>query len=186
MHEPQPIPVEVDLRIPILSSARRRSRLRLLLGLCAVLGALASAAVSSGCIVLANTEIVLYAEVNAVRTEAGLPPLKADPVLADIARLHSNDMAVNHTFRHEFADGCTVICVMDERGVPHAWAGENLEVNNYDWTETAQRAVAKWQSTPEHLANMLNCHYTRFGAGVVPDDTGRIYFSMVFEGDADC
>lgn len=184
MHEPQPASVNVDFPPP--ASARRRSRLRRLLGLCAVLFVLATSAASTGCIVLANTEIVLYAEVNAVRTEAGLPPLQADPELADIARFHSTDMAVNHTFRHEFADGCTIICVMDERGVPHAWAGENLEVNNYDWTETAQRAVAKWRSTPEHLNNMLSCHYTRFGAGVVPDDTGRIYFSMVFEGDAAC
>lgn len=158
----------------------------MLLGLCAALFALATAAISTGCVVLANTEIVLYAEVNAVRTEAGLPPLQADPELADIARFHSTDMAVNHTFRHEFANGCTIICVMDERGVSRAWAGENLEVNNYDWTETAQRAVAKWRSTPEHLKNILGCHYTRFGAGVIPDDTGRIYFSMIFEGDAAC
>ena len=184
MHEPEPAPDNTDPGIA--SSAQRRSRLRLLLGLCAVLCALTAAVASSGCIVLANTEIELYAEVNAVRAEAGLPPLEADPVLADIARFHSNDMAVNHTFRHEFANGCTVICVMDERGVPHAWAGENLEVNNWPWPETAYRAVAKWQSTPEHLKNMLNCHYTRFGAGVIPDDTGRIYFSMVFEGNATC
>lgn len=147
---------------------------------------LAVAVSASGCVVLANTEIELYAEVNAIRTEAGLPPLRPDPELANIARLHSKDMAVRHTFSHEFADGCTVLCRMDELGVARAWAGENIEVNNYDWSETAYRAVAKWQSSPEHRNIMLNCHYTRFGAGVMPDDTGRIYFSMVFEGDAAC
>ncbi len=184
MHEPQPLSDNVDL--PTQPSARSRPSLRPLLGFCAVLFFMAASVASSGCIVLANTEIVLYAEVNAVRTEAGLPPLQADPELADIARFHSTDMAVNHTFRHEFADGCTIICVMDERGVSRAWAGENIEVNNYDWSETAQRAVAKWKTTPEHLKIMLDCHYTRFGAGVIPDDTGRIYFSMVFEGHAAC
>jgi uncharacterized protein YkwD len=160
--------------------------LRLLLGLCAILCLGAVAIAGSGCLVLANTEIELYADVNVVRANAGLPALQPDQQLANIARFHANDMAMNHTFRHKFANGCTVICVMDALGVQHAWAGENIEVNNWSWSETAVRAVAKWQTTTEHLANMMNCHYTRFGAGVIPDDTGRIYISMVFEGDAAC
>jgi uncharacterized protein YkwD len=46
--------------------------------------------------------------------------------------------------------------------------------------------VATWQSDGEHLANLLNCHYTRFGAGVTLGTDGRIYYSLVFEGNADC
>lgn len=153
------------------------------------LGALflvAAALVSGGCVLLSNAELVTYAAVNQVRTDAGLAPLTPDPVLRDIARLHSQDMAANQRLTHEFDNGCTVICVMDALNVPHAWAGENVEVNNWDWAEAPERAVMKWQNTPGHLANMLNCHYTRFGAGVTPGDGGRIYFSVVFEGDASC
>ena len=146
----------------------------------------AVALLSSGCALLSNAELVTYAAVNAVRTDAGLAPLTPDPVLRDIARFHSQDMAANQRLAHEFDNGCTVLCVMDSLNVPHAWAGENVEVNNWDWSEAPERAVQKWQLGPEHLANMLNCHYTRFGAGVTPGEGGRIYFSVVFEGDAAC
>ena len=151
-----------------------------------VLCALAALAASSGCMLAIDAELATYAGVNAIRTNAGLPPLEADIALRDIARFHSQDMAARHQLGHEFENGCTVICVMDALGVPHAWAGENINVNNWDWSQTAERTVLKWQGDTGHLANMLNCHYTRFGAGVTASPQGGIYYSMVFEGDADC
>jgi uncharacterized protein YkwD len=152
----------------------------------AALCLLVAAAISGGCQLMINAELVTYTGVNAIRTNAGLPPLEADPTLANIARFHSQDMARRHVLKHEFENGCTIICVMDALGVPYAWAGENIEVNNWDWAQTAQRTILKWQSGSEHLANMLNCHYTRFGAGVTASPEGGIYYSMVFEGDAAC
>ncbi len=154
--------------------------------LVAVFAMLAIVVLAAGCQLAANAELETYYRVNALRTDAGLRPLIADQQLADVARFHSQDMAARHTLRHEFANGCTIICVMDELGLPYAWAGENTESNNWEWTETAEHAVSTWQSGSEHLANMMNCHYTRFGAGVTPGDDGRIYFSLVFEGDAAC
>ncbi len=82
-------------------------------------------------------------------------------------------MARRHLLQHEFENGCTVICVMDALNVPHAWAGENINVNNWDWSQTAEHTVLKWQTDSGHLANMLNCHYTRFGAGVDREPGGR-------------
>jgi uncharacterized protein YkwD len=152
----------------------------------AALFLLVAAVFGGGCQLAIDSELETYAGVNALRTNAGLPPLQADQTLADIARFHSQDMARRHVMQHEFENGCTVICVMDALNVPHAWAGENLEVNNWDWTQTAERTILKWQSDSGHLANMLNCHYTRFGAGVTASPEGGIYYSMVFEGDAAC
>ncbi len=133
-----------------------------------------------------DAESETYVRINALRTQAGLQPLAVDNDLARIARSHTEDMASRGHFGHDFADGCTVICVMDREGIPHAWAGENLEVNNYDWTETAARTIDKWTRSPEHLDIMMNCHYTRFGSGVTEGAGGRIYFSTIFEGDAPC
>ncbi len=152
----------------------------------ATLSLIIAAIAVSGCQLAFNAEIETYADVNALRTEAGLPPLEASQELANVARLHSQDMAANHRIRHEFDNGCTIICVMDAVGIERAWAGENTESNNWEWTETAYHAVATWKSDSEHLANMMNCHYTRFGSGVTLGSDGRIYYSMVFEGNADC
>jgi uncharacterized protein YkwD len=178
------------LRHGVLDEAGRLTRTkpsrRRFIQLAAALALFVLAIASSGCQLAIDAEIETYAGVNAVRTEGGLPPLEASQELADVARLHSQDMAANHRIQHEFDNGCTVICVMDALGIEHAWAGENTESNNWEWTETAYRAVAKWRSDPEHLANMMNCHYTRFGAGVTQGSDGRIYYSMVFEGHADC
>ena len=99
----------------------------------AALCLLVAAAISGGCQLMINAELVTYAGVNAIRTNAGLPPLEADPTLANIARFHSQDMARRHVLKHEFENGCTIVCVMDALGVPHSWAGENIEVNNWDW-----------------------------------------------------
>ena len=159
---------------------------RKFVGLALVLALFAVAIAASGCKLAVNAELETYATVNALRTDAGLRPLTPDRALSDVARLHSQDMAANRRIRHEFDNGCTVICVMDALGIERAWAGENTESNNWEWTETAYRAVAKWSSDSEHLGNMMNCHYTRFGSGVTQGSDGRIYYSTVFEGHADC
>lgn len=172
-------------RRPTSPMPSRRPRLAVLWA-AGVLCALAVLVTTSGCMLAVDAELELYAGINEIRTNAGLPPLEADIALRDIARFHSQDMAARHQLAHEFENGCTVICVMDTLSVPHAWAGENINVNNWDWSQTAARTVLKWQTNPEHLANMLNCHYTRFGAGVTASPEGGIYYSMVFEGNAEC
>ena len=165
---------------------RVRPSARTCIQLAAAIALFVVAIAASGCQLAFDAEIETYAGVNALRTDAGLPPLQASQELANVARLHSQDMAANHRIRHAFDNGCTIICVLDALGIERAWAGENTESNNWEWTDTAYHAVATWKSDAEHLANMMNCHYTRFGSGVTQGSDGRIYYSMVFEGHADC
>ena len=165
---------------------RVRPSARTCIQLAAAIALFVVAIAASGCQLAFDAEIETYAGVNALRTDAGLPPLQASQELADVARLHSQDMAAHHRIQHAFDNGCTIICVLDALGIERAWAGENTESNNWEWTDTAYHAVATWKSDAEHLANMMNCHYTRFGSGVTQDSDGRIYYSMVFEGHADC
>ncbi len=153
--------------------------------LCVVVG-LAAAALLTGCTPEVNAEMTTYSGVNAIRQQAGLPPLTPDANLVNIARIRSADMAANGYFSHRPTNGCNFLCLMDQYGIPHAWAGENLDRNTWDWSQTAAMAVQGWKNSPPHLENILNCHYQRFGTGVVKAADGKIYYTMVFDGAATC
>jgi uncharacterized protein YkwD len=36
------------------------------------------------------------------------------------------------------------------------------------------------------MENILNCHFTRFGTGVAKGGDGKIYFTMIFDGNRPC
>lgn len=156
----------------------------LMLPLIAVLGLAAVALL--GCTVEAKAELQTYSGINAIRQQNGLPPLVADPVLVEVARTRSRDMAARGYFSHEPPDGCNYLCIMDSRAVPYAYAGENIAWNNWDWDKTAEVAVNMWGNSPPHLENILNCRYERFGTGVARAADGKIYYTMIFEGEAAC
>jgi uncharacterized protein YkwD len=158
---------------------------RLLLPLLALTG-IALAALASACSPEQLAELKTYDGINRIRAERGLPPLEADARLVEIARIRSRDMAARGYFSHDPPDGCNFVCLMDSNGVPHAWAGENIAWNNFPWDQTADRAVIMWKDSPPHLQNILNCHYERFGTGVARAADGKIYYTMIFEGNRAC
>jgi uncharacterized protein YkwD len=160
-------------------------RTRLALPLLALF-ALAGMALFTACTPEANAELKTYSGINAIRAQHGLPPLQADAQLVNIARIRSRDMATTNYFSHFPPNGCNYVCLMDQNGVPHAYAGENIAWNTWPWAQTADEAVLMWKNSAPHLANILNCHYTRFGTGVVQAADGKIYYTMIFEGNAAC
>jgi len=158
---------------------------RALIALVAVFG-LGALAFLTGCGPEVQAEMDTYPGINEIRESRGLPPLAPDRELVEIARLRSKDMAARGYFGHNPPNGCNFVCLMDGQGAPHAWAGENLAWNNWPWDETAEHAVTMWENSPAHMENILNCHYTRFGTGVTKAPDGKIYFTMIFEGNAQC
>jgi uncharacterized protein YkwD len=167
----------------VLAATRHRSRL----GLLAAVAAMAAAVfLLTSCTPEINAELKTYGGINAIRAEGGLPPLTPDAALVQVARARSQDMAAKGYFGHNPPDGCNYVCVMDEFGVPHSWAGENIAWNTWDWTQTADVAVNMWHNSPPHMANIMDCHYTRFGTGVARAANGRIYYTMIFEGNRAC
>ncbi len=140
----------------------------------------------TGCGPEVQAEMDTYPGINAIRAARGLPPLTPDRELVDVARARSQDMAAKDYFDHIPPDGCNFLCIMDNRRAGHAWAGENIAWNNWPWSETAEHAVKIWENSPPHLENILNCHYTRFGTGVAESPDGKIYYTMIFEGNAAC
>lgn len=153
----------------------------------AVFASLAIASIAfAGCTAEVQAELQTYSGINGIRQDAGLPPLTPDPALIELARARSRDMAANDYFSHSPPDGCNFICLMDRANVPYAYTGENIAWNTWNWKETAAVAVDMWYRSPPHMENILNCHYTRFGTGVAEGPGGKIYYTMLFEGNAAC
>jgi uncharacterized protein YkwD len=161
----------------------RRTRIMTLIA--AVVG-LAMMAFLTGCTPEVSAELRTYSGINAIRQQNGMRPLTPDPGLVEVARARSRDMAARNYFSHQPPDGCNYICIMDRNGVVYAYAGENIAWTNWNWQETADKAVEMWRNSPPHMANILNCHFTRFGSGVARAADGKIYYTMVFEGNAPC
>ncbi|HYM16028.1 MAG TPA: CAP domain-containing protein [Dehalococcoidia bacterium] len=147
---------------------------------------IAAVAFLSGCTPEVNAEMTTYTGINLIRAKAGLPALTPDNQLVLVARIRSKDMATNNYFSHNPPNGCNYVCLMDQNGVAHAYAGENIAWNNWDWSQTAAVAVQMWNNSPPHMENILNCHFTRFGTGVAQAADGKIYYTMIFEGNRAC
>ncbi len=152
----------------------------------AALFAVAAIAFLTSCTAEVNAELKTYSDINAIRAERGMPPLRPDAELVKVARARSADMAAKSYFSHNPPDGCNFVCLMDKFGVAHGYAGENIAWNTWDWTQTAGVAVQMWHNSPPHLENILNCHYERFGTGVSKGKDGKVYYTMIFDGNAKC
>jgi uncharacterized protein YkwD len=152
----------------------------------AVAASMLAAALLAGCTAETRAELEALAGVNAIREQNGLPPLTPDAALTDVARVRSRDMASKGYFSHDPPDGCNYACIMDNHGVPYAYAGENIAWNTWPWKDTARIALDMWRNSPPHMANILNCHYERIGVGVARASDGRIYFTTIFEGNRSC
>ncbi|HEY8173801.1 MAG TPA: CAP domain-containing protein [Dehalococcoidia bacterium] len=152
----------------------------------AAIAALGSLALLTACTPEQQAEGKTLSGINAIRQQNGLPPLVPDAGLVNIARIRSRDMAAKGYFSHTPPDGCNFVCLMDANGVGHAYGGENIAWNTWDWTQTADVAVKMWRNSPPHMENILNCHYQKFGAGVTKAADGKVYYAMIFEGNAAC
>lgn len=100
--------------------------------------------------------------VNNERIKEGLPPLQADPEMAEVARAHSRDMFARSYFAHVNPDGKTPFQRMDLAGVRYRTAGENLAL-----APTLSIAHEGLMNSPGHRANILQKSFGRLGIGVL-------------------
>jgi uncharacterized protein YkwD len=117
---------------------------------------------------------------NAERASRGLDPLTWDDRVAEIARVHSNNMADQQFFSHWGKDGSTVDSRAGAFGV-NDWRSiaENIAfLNGYD--DPASSAVQRWMGSPSHRKNLLGRNWNRSAIGVAVARDGSIYFTQVF------
>ena len=124
----------------------------------------------------ADTVITL---VNHERTAAGCPALTPNETLLQVARAHSQDMAVHRFVEHTGSDGRTPAQRVQAAGYQFRIVAENVAAGRL----TPESAVQGWMESPEHRANILNCALRDTGVGVVevPDDPAYgIYWTQLF------
>ncbi|EJP6471931.1 MULTISPECIES: CAP domain-containing protein [unclassified Clostridium] len=114
--------------------------------------------------------------VNAERAKAGLPALKANAELSNVARLKSQDMIDKKYFSHTSPTYGSPFDMMKKFGIKYSAAGENI-ASGYP---TAKAVVDGWMNSPGHRANILNKSFTEIGVGLAKSSDGTYYWTQMF------
>jgi uncharacterized protein YkwD len=119
---------------------------------------------------LAHVSDVILCLMNAMRANAGLPPLAQQDELAQASVEHSQDMVDNKYFAHDSLDGRDVVARLKAVAyIPKSgqWAiGENLAWGS-GTLATPKSLVNAWMNSPPHRENLLASDYREVGMGVV-------------------
>jgi uncharacterized protein YkwD len=123
-------------------------------------------------------ERLMFERVNRDRGERGLPALRFDPALCDIARSHSLDMHEHHFFEHESPRFGLLAERLDRAGYLYLTARENLaEAPTLD---VAEDGLLR---SPHHYENLMARDVTRIGIGIVKGgvaDPANLTVTQVF------
>jgi uncharacterized protein YkwD len=118
-------------------------------------------------------------QLNAIRTEHGLVPLRPSGRLTAAASQHSREMGADGYFEHSSADGSAFwkrIGRWYVEGSRAYWSvGENLLWSSPDVDPAA--ALQIWMNSPEHRANILAHKWREIGIAAVhvPDAPGTFH-----------
>lgn len=118
--------------------------------------------------------------VNTERSLAGLPTLRWNDKIAQVARLHSSNMAGHNFFSHRGLDGLMVDERADMLNMGRWLAiGENIAFMK-GYQNPVAVAVEKWLVSPRHKENLLNPSWTETAIGLAVTPDGKYYFTQVF------
>jgi uncharacterized protein YkwD len=129
-------------------------------------------------------ELRIHDLINQERDKNGLPPLKFDPALAKIARMHSEDMARNNFFEHENLAGedpsdratkAGYSCYKNYGSFYSTGVAENIMENHLEifdliylnaFDRLSTSTVNGWMESYGHRRNILTKSYDREGIGI--------------------
>jgi uncharacterized protein YkwD len=118
---------------------------------------------------LSTLEQGVLADINVLRRQHGLAPLRLSASLSSAARQHSGEMAARGYFSHNSANGSTFdrrIARYYPMGSSHYWSvGENLLWSSPDVDPSG--ALQMWWNSPEHRKNMLTARWREIGLSAV-------------------
>jgi hypothetical protein len=106
-------------------------------------------------------------QVNQLRLQYNLPPLKLNPHLCEAAQAHAEAMAQTGTITHADAHGRRADYRASAAGYFYHRLGENLAAGQPTW----ERALYAWLSSPSHRANLLTTDYRELGVGFAGSST---------------
>jgi len=109
----------------------------------------------------------LLEDINHVRAEHGLVPLRASHGLHVAAQRHSADMIARDYFGHTSPTGSTLYRRIMTSGFVYWgewWAGEDLAWGTGTYG-TPRATLRMWLASPEHRAILLSSRYRLIGLG---------------------
>jgi len=113
--------------------------------------------------------------VNAERAKSGLPALKLNSKLSDVAREKSSDMQRNGYFDHNSPTYGSPFDMLKHFGISYNTAGENIAMGY----SSPEAVVKGWMESPGHRANIMNTSYTEIGVGHISNGN---YWTQLFIG----
>lgn len=102
---------------------------------------------------------------NLEREKNGLPALKINAELREVAREKSKDMMTNQYFDHHSPTYGSPFEMMNSFSITYLSAGENIAFGQ----RTPEEVVRAWMDSEGHRANILNQSFTHIGVGYVKD-----------------
>jgi uncharacterized protein YkwD len=121
------------------------------------------------------------ASISALRAARGLAPLVRDAALDAVAEGHSKEMARTRVFAHVLEGDGKLSDRLARAGYAYRSAAENI-----GFADSPAMAHDAIETSPAHLANLLDPRYRRVGLGAVkglsPDgeDNSGVYLTEVF------
>jgi uncharacterized protein YkwD len=119
---------------------------------------------------VAHVSDVVFCLMNAMRANAGLPPLEQQDELAQASVEHSQDMVDHEYFAHDSQDGRDLVARLKAVAyIPKSgqWVvGENLAWGS-GTLATPSALVNAWMNSQGHRENLLASDYREVGMGVV-------------------
>jgi uncharacterized protein YkwD len=119
----------------------------------------------------AAAELAMVQLINRERAEAGLPVLKPDPALTELAREKSRDMVSCRYFGHLSKRLGSVYDQLQRNAVAYRIVAENLA-----GAPGYRRAHQVLMKSPAHRENLLNPNFSKIGIGIA---SGGPYGSIV-------
>lgn len=109
----------------------------------------------------AAREAVL-ARVNAVRREAGVPPVELEPRLSAAAQAHADDMLARSYYAHRSPDGTVPYDRVRVRGYIPDLVAENIAAGHFN----VETVVEAWLHSVDHRRNIVDRRFTQLGVGI--------------------
>lgn len=128
---------------------------------------------------LARLEAALLEQVNAVRAQRHLVPLRRSEHLDAVARAHSLDMATRHYVAHASPEGANAIARLEQARVTgFSLAAENIGATNRSGAN--QEIVSSWLASPIHRTNLLAPVFNTTGIGIARTPDGRLIYTQLY------
>lgn len=127
---------------------------------------------------IVKMETAIWEQINTIRQENELKPLKNNAQLAAIAREYSQKMAEEDFFSHTSPDGTTPAQRVRDGGVFYIVVGENL-FRSTNIGDPVPSAVQGWMDSPGHRQNILHAVFSETGIGIWREGN-RYYITQLF------